>query len=176
MSDGSYISHYPSPIGILKVKFTVNTIQRIDFLRNKNKNINGNGLFCKQKIRNTYNLIYDQLNEYFTGQRKDFDLPLSYEGTEFQKKVWCCIKEIPYGEVVTYGQIAEQIGKKNSSQAVGNACRENPILIMIPCHRVVKAGGRTGEYRGSNYRKQWLIQHESKYSREQNYQAGSGLP
>lgn len=82
-----------------------------------------------------------QLYEYFKGLRKEFDLPLNPQGTVFQKKVWKALQEIPYGEVRTYGQIAGAVGSPKGARAVGMACHNNPILIMIPCHRVIGANG-----------------------------------
>lgn len=82
-----------------------------------------------------------QLYEYFKGLRKEFDLPLNPQGTVFQKKVWKALQEIPYGEVRTYGQIAKAVGCPKGARAVGMACHKNPILIMIPCHRVIGANG-----------------------------------
>lgn len=78
-----------------------------------------------------------QLEEYFSGARKEFQLPLDLRGTEFQKKVWQALLEIPYGETRSYGQIAEQIGNPKAMRAVGMANHNNPIMIIVPCHRVI---------------------------------------
>lgn len=82
-----------------------------------------------------------QIEEYFCGKRKSFDFPISPEGTPFQMRVWDVLKKLPYGKIITYGEIAEIIGKPGASRAVGMACNRNRILIAIPCHRVV---GRCG--------------------------------
>ncbi len=82
-----------------------------------------------------------QLREYFAGQRTEFDLPLNPEGTDFQRKVWHALEEIPYGEVRTYKQIAERIGKPMACRAVGMANNKNPIMIVVPCHRVIGSNG-----------------------------------
>jgi len=79
------------------------------------------------------------LREYFRGERINFDIPIFPEGTEFQKKVWEITSRIPYGESMTYGDIAQSLGNKNLARAVGNALNKNPMLILIPCHRVVGA-------------------------------------
>ena len=79
----------------------------------------------------------EELHEYFAGKRRDFDLPLAPEGTVFRRKVWDALGEIPFGNVMTYGEIARRIGSPGASRAVGGAVGANPILIMIPCHRVV---------------------------------------
>lgn len=89
-----------------------------------------------------------QLNEYFDGKRKEFDLPLAPKGTEFQKKVWNALKEIPFGETRSYGEIARRIGNEKASRAVGTANNKNPIMIIIPCHRVIGANGKLVGYAG----------------------------
>lgn len=89
-----------------------------------------------------------QLREYFSGERRDFDLPLRPEGTEFQLSVWEALRTIPYGERRSYGEIAAQIGRPRACRAVGMANHRNPISILIPCHRVVGASGQLTGYGG----------------------------
>ena len=99
--------------------------------------------------QNTSTLLQDaksQLDDYFDGLRKNFDLPLKPPGTKFQQSVWSMMKQIPYGKTITYGEIAEALG--SSARAVGMACGANPIPVIIPCHRVVAAkdiGGYSGD-------------------------------
>lgn len=102
----------------------------------------------------------EQLIEYFSGQRHYFDLPIAPKGTSFQQSVWHCLKEIPYGAVKSYGQIAQQINKPNASQAVGGANGRNPITLIIPCHRVIGSNGSMVGYAGGIERKLWLLNHE----------------
>ena len=83
-----------------------------------------------------------QLDEYFAGRRKTFDLPLRPQGTDFQRRVWNELLQIPYGQTATYGQIAKRIGNPNAARAIGQACNANPIPIFIPCHRVVGSNSR----------------------------------
>ena len=97
-----------------------------------------------------------QINDYFSGKRKDFDLSIRIEGTDFQIKVWNALREIPYGETVTYAQIAERIGHKQSYRAVGTACGNNPLPVIIPCHRVISASG-PGSYLGGSEMKKRLL-------------------
>jgi methylated-DNA-[protein]-cysteine S-methyltransferase len=85
-----------------------------------------------------------QIDEFLTGKRTTFDLPLSIEGTDFQKCVWNELRKIPYGRTASYKDIAKRIGRPNSYRAVGNACNANPIPLMIPCHRVVASDGIGG--------------------------------
>ncbi len=89
--------------------------------------------------------LEQQLNEYFCGTRRDFDLPVRLTGTPFQRQVWEQLRQIPYGETRTYGEIAAALGKPRASRAVGAACGRNDILLLVPCHRVVgKNGALTG--------------------------------
>ena len=101
-----------------------------------------------------------QLNEYFSGKRRRFDLPLSYGGTEFRTSVLDALREIPYGETRTYGEIAESIGSPRAYRAVGTACAENPLPIVIPCHRVVPSSGGIGSYAGGSSMKRRLLDFE----------------
>ncbi len=103
----------------------------------------------------------EELNEYFAGARRDFDLPLAPKGTPFQQAVWAQLCEIPYGEVRTYGQLAAALGKPKACRAVGGACHCNPIGIIIPCHRVVGADGSLTGYAGGIDIKRYLLELES---------------
>lgn len=100
------------------------------------------------------------LDAYFAGTPGPVDFPLSPSGTEFQRRVWQILLTIPYGETVTYGTIAKQLGAGISAQAVGQAVGKNPIAVIIPCHRVVGAGGKLTGYAWGIERKQWLLGHE----------------
>lgn len=98
-----------------------------------------------------------QLGEYFAGRRKDFDLPLRPAGSDFQKKTWLALRAIPYGQTVSYKEIAERLGRPGAARAVGAANHKNPILIVIPCHRVLGAnGGLVGYAAGLDVKKQLL--------------------
>ena len=99
------------------------------------------GKWDKYFLSELLNDAFCQLEEYFDGKRKEFDLPLNPKGTPFQQKVWSCLYKIPYGETRSYKDIAEQIGDKKSCRAVGNANNKNPIPIFIPCHRVIGSKG-----------------------------------
>ncbi|HBR03236.1 MAG TPA: methylated-DNA--[protein]-cysteine methyltransferase [Ruminiclostridium sp.] len=103
-----------------------------------------------------------QLQEYFLGKLRRFDLPLSPEGTAFQKSVWRALCEIPYGETRTYGEIAREIGNKRACRAVGMANNKNPAVIVIPCHRVIGANGKLVGYGGGLDMKAYLLNLEKK--------------
>jgi len=104
-----------------------------------------------------------QLQEYFDGKRKDFDIKLNPEGTDFQKKVWNQLLEIPYGKTLSYLELSKQLGDVKAIRAVANANGKNPIWIIIPCHRVIGSDGNLTGYAGGLNRKQWLLEHESPY-------------
>lgn len=101
-----------------------------------------------------------QLKEYFDGNRKEFDLPLNPQGTEFQKKDWKALTEIPYGTTVSYKDIAEKIGCPKGFRAVGMANNRNPIMIVIPCHRVIGSDGSLVGYEGGIHIKEALLKLE----------------
>jgi methylated-DNA-[protein]-cysteine S-methyltransferase len=98
-----------------------------------------------------------QLHAYFAGQLTEFELPLTLTGTAFQRRVWTALGEIPYGETVSYGQLADRIGKPTAARPVGLAVGRNPIGIIIPCHRVVGSTGKLTGYAGGLSRKQYLL-------------------
>jgi methylated-DNA-[protein]-cysteine S-methyltransferase len=104
--------------------------------------------------------VVAQLTEYFEGRRRQFDLPLAPEGTPFQRRVWNALLDIPYGETISYGQLASRIGQKSASRAVGLANGSNPLPIVIPCHRVIGANGKLTGYGGGLAIKERLLAHE----------------
>ena len=107
-----------------------------------------------------------QLKEYFDGERKTFDIPLDLRGTLFQKKVWEALRQIPYGERCSYHEVAQRIGNPKASRAVGLANNKNPILIVIPCHRVVGKSGELVGYAGGIERKEYLLHLEASRSKQ----------
>lgn len=108
--------------------------------------------------------VSKQLDEYFAGERTDFDLPLALAGTPFQQRVWAGLQDIPYGETVSYGWLADHIGKPGAARAVGLANGKNPVGIIVPCHRVVGSTGSLTGYGGGLERKQFLLAFEQKVS------------
>ena len=111
----------------------------------------------------------NQLKEYFLGERKEFTLDLAPIGTAFQEKVWQSLLKIPYGETVSYRTIAAMSGNERATRAVGNANGKNPIMIIIPCHRVIHADGTIGGYSSGVAIKKKLLALEKKFSNETSY-------
>jgi methylated-DNA-[protein]-cysteine S-methyltransferase len=105
-----------------------------------------------------------QLREYFSGHRKDFDLPLAPQGTAFQRGVWRRLQEIPYGETISYGELAKRVGNPKASRAVGAANGQNPIPIVIPCHRVIGSNGKLTGFGGGLPTKEALLALEKQRS------------
>lgn len=108
-----------------------------------------------------FDAAVEQLDAYFAGELREFDLPLHLTGTPFQRSVWAELQRIPYGETRTYGELAENLGKQGASRAVGLANGKNPVGIIVPCHRVIGASGSLTGYGGGLERKQRLLAFEN---------------
>jgi len=106
-------------------------------------------------------IYFEQLKEYFNQKRTVFDVPLDLRGTTFQRDVWNVLKEIPFGEMNTYSEIAEYIGKPTATRAVASAIGQNPVMIIVPCHRVIRKDGSLSGFRGGTDMKRLLQQLES---------------
>ena len=151
------IFYFNMKIGKIGIEENGRAITRLDFI---NKDVQkeiieeNETALLKEAIK--------QLNEYLDGKRIFFDLPLDPKGTEFQKKVWNALKEIPFGETRSYGEIAKIIGNEKASRAVGMANNKNPIAIIVPCHRVIGANGKLVGYAGGLDIKEKLLNLEKK--------------
>ena len=114
-----------------------------------------------------------QLAAYFAGELTDFTVPFELRGgSEFERAVWAEIAKIPYGEMITYGAIATALGDPGAARAVGTACNHNPIPVIVPCHRVVGAGGKMVGFGGGLDRKRWLLSLEARVSIELSFSPG----
>jgi len=107
--------------------------------------------------------LFNQLDQYFKGTLKKFDLPLKLSGTPFQKNVWDALTQIPYGQTQSYKDVAQQINNVKAVRAVGGANNKNPISIVIPCHRVIGITGKLVGFGGGLDTKSWLLNHENKH-------------
>ena len=146
------VAYYKSPIGMLEITGTGEQLISVLFIDS----------IQEQASEQTplLNKCVQQLEEYFDHKRQKFDLPLSPLGTFFQKLVWEKLLEIPYGRTSSYLEIARRIGNPKSIRAVGGANGKNPIVIIVPCHRVLGASGKLIGYGGGLWRKEWLLKHE----------------
>ena len=145
-------SYYKSPIGILEIiceNGELVSLKLVDYCEKSN--------FETDFIKD----IKNQLDEYFSEKRKVFDIKINPTGTDFQKLVWSELQNIPYGKIKSYSEIAAAAGNKNAQRAVGNACNKNPIMIIIPCHRVVSKNNSLGGFAYGSEIKQKLLNIEN---------------
>ncbi len=150
------IAHYfESPLGPIEIKGDENAIHSVSFDLQPNGNAeNSNAIIAECR---------KQLEEYFTGTRKKFDLKLNPIGTFFQSSVWNQLLEVPYANTASYLDLAKKVGDEKSVRAVGAANGKNPIAIIIPCHRIVGSNNSLVGYAGGLWRKQWLLEHEAQF-------------
>lgn len=166
---------YDSPLGQLHLVATPSTLRAVlwptDAETDRVTFANG-GIGEIEAIENVSELsdhkvlseTVNQLDQYFAGQRRTFDLPLEPQGTEFQVQVWYSLAEIGYGETATYSQQAKAIDNEAAVRAVGAANGKNPLSIVLPCHRVVGADGKLTGFAGGLEAKAWLLEHETKFA------------
>lgn len=150
MNDISKLT-YKSPIGLLEIISIDDAIVGVD-ITDKKEQVNGGEASMKLAEK-----AVAELEEYFAGTRKSFDLPLKSEGTDFQQKVWQQLEKIPYGKTRTYGEIAESVDNPKAARAIGMANNRNPILILRPCHRVIGADGSLTGYAAGIKAKKFLL-------------------
>jgi methylated-DNA-[protein]-cysteine S-methyltransferase len=153
---GQFKAFYNSPIGLIEITGTDDSVSALYFVEEG---------FKPEFQSNSYlGNCAGQLDEYFNGKRKIFEIKLELEGTEFQKKVWNELLNIQYGETKSYLQISKIFGDVSAIRAVANANGQNRISIIIPCHRVIGSNGSLTGYAGGLWRKKWLLDHEQKFS------------
>lgn len=150
-------TYYKTPIGIAKIEGDKNGIQSISVLDDDTSTI----LSSSKEIPACLQNCVSQLDEFFTGTRKEFNLKLNPQGTVFQQSVWEELLNIPFGSTRTYLEQTKQLGDVKAIRAVASANGKNPIWIVIPCHRVVGSDGSLTGYAGGIWRKKWLLEHES---------------
>lgn len=156
---------YKSPIGVLRIEEKDGKITRINLQREENDVVSQRdrercqSQLCEQSSA----LLCEaccQLDEYFQGKRKQFDLPLCYAGTAFQQRVWDELRQIPYGETRSYEEVAVRTGNPKAQRAVGQANNRNPIMIIVPCHRVIHKNGDISGYACGIEAKRYLLELE----------------
>ena len=142
-----------SPLGTLEISGDLNGISSVTFLEDEFPQ--------SEKIPDALKTAVIQLQEYFDGNRTDFDLKLNPQGTDFQKRVWQELSQIPFGKTTSYLQMAKNLGDPKVIRAAASANGKNPIAIIIPCHRVIGSDQSMTGYAGGIWRKKWLLAHES---------------
>lgn len=147
-----------SPLGFTKIVGDVNGIASVTVLNSQEQ--------LTDVIPVELEDCVIQLNEYFEGSRNQFNLKLNPQGTDFQKKVWKALEDIPYNKTMSYLELAKQLGDVKAIRAVANANGKNPIWIIVPCHRVIGSNGSLTGYAGGLHRKKWLLEHENPYKQQ----------
>jgi methylated-DNA-[protein]-cysteine S-methyltransferase len=156
MTQPIYQAYYQSEIGLIHIMGTAAGISSLNFVETKNCDKFGDQPLLQACV--------EQLDEYFNGKRKVFSVSLAPAGTAFQQQVWQTLLNIPYGQTVSYLEIARAIGNEQAVRAVGSANGQNPIAIIIPCHRVIGSNGKLTGYGGGLWRKAWLLKHEQNFA------------
>jgi methylated-DNA-[protein]-cysteine S-methyltransferase len=160
-----YYSRMSSPAGPLLIGVSETSLVALEFDRGLPKKIAGQAVAWDESETRT-RVVREQLQEYFSGKRRHFNLALHLRGTDFQKRCWNELLRIPYGETRSYGEIARAVGSPRSFRAVGQANHYNPIAIIVPCHRVLASGCYLGGYGGGLPVKAWLLRLEGAAFRE----------
>ncbi|WP_445330198.1 methylated-DNA--[protein]-cysteine S-methyltransferase [Tepidibacter sp. Z1-5] len=150
-----YFEYLKTPMGTLKIASSEEYILEITHVKEEEKSSEYIPQILKDAIT--------QLNEYFEGKRKEFDLKIDLKGTEFQKNVWKELTNIKYGETKSYKDVAIKIGNEKAVRAVGMTNSKNPISIVVPCHRVIGSNKKLTGYAGGLDRKKWLLDHEKEH-------------
>jgi methylated-DNA-[protein]-cysteine S-methyltransferase len=140
-----------SPLGLIEIRAADSAVTAVRFVARKDRAPRSN-----PAVRNAA----QQLQEYFAGKRRDFQIPLAPGGTEFQKSVWSQLLRVPFGMTASYRDIAAAIGNPRATRAVGAANGSNPIAIVVPCHRIIGSNGHLTGYGSGLWRKEWLLLHE----------------
>lgn len=156
-----FISYYISPFGELEICTSEKALISLNYLPN------GRKTSFKEDVSLSDDLAIiletkKQLDEYFAGERKGFDLPLDLIGTEFQQKVWGELLKIPFGRTISYIEMAKNLGDEKVIRAAASANGKNPVMIIVPCHRVIGNDGKLVGYAGGLSTKKWLLDHENR--------------
>lgn len=148
-----------TPLGITAIKGDENGIVAVSVLKDDT-------IKPSQHIPNALTDVVKQLEEYFAGIRQTFQLRLNPKGTDFQKSVWQELLKISYGKTISYLQLSRRLGDVKAIRAVAAANGQNPLWIVVPCHRVVGSDGSLTGYAGGLWRKKWLLDHENPYKQQ----------
>lgn len=154
---------YHSPLGIIKINIARSYVTELLYINNESE-IKTEATELSDEEKKVLDKCINQFDEYFSGNRKTFDLPVKQEGTVFQQKVWNELIKIPFGKTISYLKLAQQLGDVKSIRAAASANGRNKLNIVVPCHRVIGSDGSLVGYGGGLSRKKWLLDHENKYA------------
>jgi len=161
----------PQPIGLLFLARTSKGLRYLEFMNRRSlkrviaAHAEANPGATWEPSLLDLKSVTEQLESYFLGTLREFEIPLDTLGSEFQLKVWSALSRIPFGATRTYGDIAREVDQPRAARAVGLANHDNPVAIVVPCHRVIGANGSLTGYGGGVNRKRWLIEHEARHGR-----------
>jgi len=146
-----YFDYYDSPIGLIEIAGTSTAVVALNFVEER----------CLEGA--SHPLVAEavrQIDAYFEGKRREFEIEMALDGTDFQQQVWRQLRTVPYGCVASYQDIAKGVGRPTAVRAVGAANGRNPVAIMVPCHRIIGKNGHLIGYGSGLWRKKWLLKHE----------------
>ena len=156
-----FTTYYRSPIGMLSIEATATAVQEVAFYEEsevqRSPAIHSNHCTIMQ-------LCVEQLDSYFSGKRKQFELPLEQPGTAFQQRVWNELLKIPYGGTISYLELSRRLGNEKAIRAAAATNGKNRIAVIVPCHRVIGSNQQLVGYAGGLPRKKWLLEHELRYA------------
>lgn len=156
-----YKLDFPSPLGIVEITSTENAVTSVLFAEREQAIYEQTG-----ETPAVLKDCYEQLIQYFNGERTEFTVPYEMYGTDFQENVWKALTTVPFAKTESYKDIAIKVGNEKAVRAVGTTNGKNPISIIVPCHRIIGANGKLTGYGGGLWRKEWLLEHEKKTAKE----------
>ncbi len=157
-------AYYRSPVGTIFIKSNDEVIEEVLFTNTmKEVKVNEDEIEFKTNYSSPIKDCIQQLDDYFAGERKQFQLAITQPGTAFQQNVWNSLLHIPFGKTISYLELSKRIGNVKAIRAVGMCNGRNRICIIVPCHRVIGSNGKLVGYGGDLWRKKWLLDHEAKF-------------
>jgi len=148
-----YYSYYNSPVGIIEISASDHILSGVDFVKETGSDKESNSITESLRL---------QIHQYFIGERTEFKVDIEFGGTDFQNRVWKELTQIPFGQTITYKELAQRVDSSKAYRAVGNANNKNRYAIVVPCHRVIGSSGKLVGYAGGIDIKKFLIEHEKR--------------
>jgi methylated-DNA-[protein]-cysteine S-methyltransferase len=155
----SFTTYYQSPVGMLRISGTEQYISEVHFIDNPEEVADNTS---REQLPFMAIQAIEQLIQYFHGIRRDFELPIHQEGTDFQQRVWSELMNIPFGKTISYQEMSRRLGDPKVIRAAASANGKNHVAIVVPCHRVIGSNRELVGYGGGLWRKKWLLDHENK--------------